>query len=68
MSDPKHIIRTAITIERRRPVRSAIRPKIQLPSGRAKNPSAKTPDVFMSCAVGLPPGKNALEKYSAVKA
>ncbi len=31
MSEPKHIMRTAITIERRRPVRSASRPKIQLP-------------------------------------
>ena len=30
-----------------------------------KKPSANTPAVFSSCAVGLLPGKKALEKYSA---
>src|ERR1700712_1328540 len=58
-SEPAHIINTEITIEFLRPLRSAMRPNSQPPSGRIKNPAANTPAVFRSWTVGSLCGKNA---------
>jgi len=61
-SDPAAIIVTDRVSAARRPNRSAYRPRSQPPTGRMMKPTAKTPAVLSSCAVGLPLGKNTLEK------
>ena len=66
ISEPKPINTTADTIDARRPRRSAMRPKTQLPRGRMKKPRAKIPAVLSSCDVESPFGKNAAAKYSDV--
>ena len=45
ISEPKHIMSTAIIIECAPAARSAMRPKSQLPIGRMRSPAAKTPAV-----------------------
>ena len=57
-SEPTPISVTDSVSAARRPYRSAYRPNIHPPSGRTRNPTAKIPAVFRSCAVGLPDGKN----------
>ncbi len=42
----------------RRPMRSPTEPSTMLPTGRAKNPSANTPNVSSCCAAALFCGKN----------
>jgi hypothetical protein len=46
-----------------RPTLSAMRPNIQPPMGRIRNPRAKMPAVCSNCAVASPEGKNDAEKY-----
>jgi len=50
-SDPAPIRLTERVNAARRPNWSAYLPKIQPPSGRTRNPTAKMPAVFNSCAV-----------------
>ena len=57
-SEPTPIMVTESVSAARRPDRSAYRPNSQPPSGRIRNPTAKIPAVFNSCAVGFPDGKN----------
>ncbi len=58
-SEPKHIISTEMTIEVRRPTRSAMRPNSHPPIGRMKKPTAKMPAVCRSWLVESPFGKKA---------
>ena len=44
----------------RRPIRSPTMPSTRLPNGRARKPSAKTPNVSSCCAAWLDCGKNCL--------
>src|ERR1700682_4402369 len=61
-SDPTPIMDTESVNAARRPDRSAYQPNSQPPSGRIRNPTAKIPAVFNSCAVGFSDGKNTLAK------
>ncbi|MCY1382988.1 hypothetical protein D9M69_710700 [compost metagenome] len=61
-SEPPHIISTEIIIAVLRPFLSAIRPNIQPPMGRIRNPAANTPAVLSNCTVGLSDGKKAWAK------
>ena len=47
----------------RRPTRSASRPKIRPPAGRAAKPTAKTARPASTSATWLPPAKNWEAKY-----
>ena len=56
--EPKHIIGTEVTMEVLRPLRSAIRPNNQPPTGRMRKPAPNTAAACINCAVGLDFGKN----------
>ena len=62
ISEPKHISRTEAIMEKRRPRRSASRPKTQPPIGRTRKPAAKTPAAASSWLVRSPEGKKAAAK------
>ena len=48
-----------------RPTRSPIRPNTIAPNGRTRKPAAYATNAASSAAVGLPDGKNSVEKNGA---